>query len=571
MTPENELFLQNILEERDRLFRETSKLRSQICGYENFESERSSYQKQLNEKDELIVHKESLLVHKDELIREKEGLILSLQQQVEYLKRKIWGKSSERFIQEDSQLRILDFEGLDLLPEEKELAACAKQEIEEYKTKRVVEKVRVHPLRKPLPEGLPRKEIHLYPEGMDKDNINYDLWVELTPEITEVLEREPAKFFVNRIIRHKFALKDKSQEMEKQILTATMLALPIARSYAGATLLADIVIDKYVNHLPFYRQIQMFKQQDISIAPATINDWFHGVTDLMRPAYYRLKELVLNTDYIQSDETTIPIVNNEKHKTVKGYIWMVRAVMANLVFFHYDHGSRAQKVALELFKDYQGVIQSDGYVVYDIYENKKGVLPICCWAHSRRRFSEALSEDKARAEYALEQIGLLYAVERRADEENLSYGERSDLRSRLSYPIMVAFEKWMVSEYPKVLPKGRIGKAIHYTYNIYHKLTRYHLDGRLKMDNNLGENAIRPIALGRKNWLFCGNDESAEDAAIMYSMFGCCKAQGINFREWLVFFLKNIHDYDQDYSKDLAELLPHNFKAKAKDALNIIS
>jgi len=557
MTPENELFLQNILEERDRLFRETSKLRSQICGYENFETERISYQKQLSDKDKLI--------------KEREGQIRSLQQQVEYLKRKIWGKSSESFIKEDAQLRIFDFDGLNLLPEEKELAACAKQEIEEYKTKRVVEKVRAHPLRKPLPEGLPRKEIHLYPEGMDKDNINRGLWVELEPEITEVLEREPAKFFVNRIIRHKFALRDKSQKVEKQILTAALPALPIARSYAGATLLADIIIDKYVNHLPFYRQIQMFRQQGISIAPATINDWFQGVADLMRPTYYRLKELVLNTDYIQSDETTIPIINNEKHKTVKGYIWMVRAVMANLVFFHYDHGSRAQKVALELFRDYQGVIQSDGYAVYDIYENKKGVLPIGCWAHSRRRFSEALSEDKARAEYALEQIGLLYAVERRADEENLSYGERSELRSRLSYPIMVAFEKWMVSEYPKVLPKGRIGKAIHYTYNIYHKLTRFHLDGRLKMDNNLGENALRPLCLGRKNWLFCGNDESAEDAAIMYSMFGCCKAQEVNFREWLVFFLKNIHDYDKDYSKDLAELLPHNFKAKAKDALNIIS
>lgn len=550
MTPENELFLQNILEERDCLFRETSKLRLQLKGYENFESERASFEKQLIEKDETINR---------------------LQQRIEWLERKIWGKSSESFIKEDAQLRLFDFDGLDLLAEEKELAASAKQEIEEYKTKRVVEKVKVQPIRKPLPEGLPRTETHLYPEGMDKDNINLDLWVELKPEITEVLEREPAKFFVHRIIRHKFALKDKNQDIEKQILTAAMPALPIARSYAGATLLADIVIDKYVNHLPFYRQIQMFKQQDISIAPATINDWFRSVADLMRPAYYRLKELVLDTDYIQSDETTIPIINNEKHKTVKGYIWMVRAVMANLVFFHYDHGSRAQKVALQMFKDYQGVIQSDGYAVYDIYENKKGVLPIGCWAHSRRRFTEALTEDKARAEYALEQIGLLYAVERRADEENLSYGERADVRSRLSYPIMVAFEKWMVSEYPKVLPKGRIGKAIHYTYNIYHKLTRYHLDGRLKMDNNLGENALRPLCLGRKNWLFCGNDDAAEDAAIMYSMFGCCKAQGVNFREWLVYFLENVHSYDQDYSKDLAELLPHNFKAKAKEPINIVS
>lgn len=250
---------------------------------------------------------------------------------------------------------------------------------------------------------------------------------------------------------------------------------------------------------------------------------------------------------------------------------MIRAVMGNLVFFHYDHGSRAQKVALQLFKDYQGVIQTDGYAVYNIYENKKGVLPIGCWAHCRRRFEEALKEDKARASFALEQIGLLYDVERQADQQQLSYEERAGLRSRLAYPIMIAFEKWMVNEYPKVLPKGRIGKAIRYTYGIYHKLTRYHLDGRLKIDNNLGENAIRPIALGRKNWLFCGNHDAAENAAIMYSLFGCCKANEVNFRDWLVFFLDNIHKYDNDYSKDLAELLPHNFKIQNPNCNNPIS
>lgn len=140
-----------------------------------------------------------------------------------------------------------------------------------------------------------------------------------------------------------------------------------------------------------------------------------------------------------------------------------------------------------------------------------------------------MTEDKARGSYALEQISLLYDVERCADQENLSFDERSELRTRLAYPIMAVFEKWLVSEYPKVLPKGRIGKAIRYTYNIYHKLTRYHLDGRLKIDNNMAENAIRPIALGRKNWLFCSNHDAAENAAIIYSMMACCKEHGVNF------------------------------------------
>ena len=541
MTVGEEAFLHQILQDRDLLFRETSKLRSQLADYENFASERASYQQQITQKDQEI-HQLGQTVNK-------------LKQKVEMLLRKIWGKSSERFINDDPLQRRLDFEGLDLLPEEEKLATSARQEIEQYKTIRVPLKVIDHPVRKPLPESLPREECHIYP-----DNLDLEKWTELQPEITEVLERDPARWYVRKIIRHKYALKDKSLEVEKQIITAPMPVLPIAKSYAGATLLADIHIDKYVYHLPFYRQRQIFLQQGLDISAATINGWFQEVADLMRPTYYRLMDLVLSSDYVQCDETTIPVINNEKHKAIKGYIWMVRAVMRDLVFFHYDQGSRAQKVALELFKDFQGVIQTDGYAVYNIYENKKGVLPIGCWAHSRRHFSDSLKEDKARASYALEQIGLLYDVERRADQEKLSFEERSELRCRLSYPIMVAFEKWMVNEYPKVLPKGRIGQAIKYTYGIYHKLTRYHLDGRLRIDNNLAENAVRGIALGRGNWLFCGNHEAAENAAIMYSMMGCCKASRVNFREWMIFFLNNVHNYDKDYSKDLAELLPHNFK-----------
>ncbi len=551
MTTEEELFVQQILEHRDELYRETARLKSQLAGFQNFQSERTSYQQQITEKDKEIDHLGQTISTQDQAI-------LKLKQQIETLQRKIWGKSSEKYISEDPRQRKLDFEGLDLLEDEKELATNAKEEIEKYKAIRVVQvKEKKHPVRKPLPESLPREETHIFPE----QEINPEHWAELAPEVTEVLERDPARWYVRRIIRHKYVLKNKNQgpDIEKQVVTAPMPALPIAKSYAGASVLADMVIDKYVNHLPFYRQIGMFKQQGISLAPATINGWFAEVAGLMRPSYYRLQELVLGSDYIQSDETTIPIINNEKHQAVKGYIWMVRAVMDQLVFFYYDHGSRAQKVALHLFKDYQGVIQSDGYVVYDMYENKKGVLPIGCWAHARRKFEEALSEDKARASYALEQISLLYDVERQADQENLSFDQRAELRSRLAYPIMVAFEKWLLNEFPKVLPKGRIGKAIRYTYNIYHKLTRYHLDGRLKIDNNLGENAIRPIALGRKNWLFCGNDDAAENAAIIYSMMGCCKAHQVNFRQWLVYFLENVHSYDNDYSKDLAELLPHNF------------
>lgn len=536
LTSDKDSFIQALLAERDRLFQENSRLKSKLEDKTDVESLKTSY---------------------EETISHQKQKIISLEHQVAYLQRRVWGKSSERFIKEDPRQRKLDFDGLELLPEEKEEARLAEEEITHYKTRVVTTRERNKPVRKLIPESIPRVEEHIYPE-----NINPEEWIELEPEITEVLEHEPEKFFVRRIIRHKYATRDKSNRVESPITTATLPSLPLAKSYAGASLLAVLMINKYVNHLPFYRQIQMFKQSGISLPAATINDWFSRTADLLRPLYYRLKDIVLSSDYIQVDESTLPVVNEEKHKTVKGYIWMVRAVMPNLVFFHYDHGSRAQKVVIPLLKNFQGALQTDGYEVYKMYENKKGVLPLGCWAHARRKFEEALKEDKARAEYALTRIGMLYDVERQADEEKFSFEERSGLRCRLSYPIMIAFEKWLVNEYPKVLPKGRLGKAIKYTYEIYHRLTRYHLDGRYRIDNNLAENSIRPLALGRKNYLFCGNDDAAENAAIIYSLMGCCKAGEVNFREWLVYVLGNIHAYDSDYSKDLAELLPQNWKSK---------
>jgi transposase len=260
---------------------------------------------------------------------------------------------------------MIDFEGIDLLPEEKELAEAAKADLETFKERRVKERVKRKPVRKSLPESLPRVEEHLYPDEV-KDSA--DTLTELEPEITEVMEYEPGRCWVRKIIRHKYVVKSKTEQdyqKSSSIITAPLPAKyqPIARSYAGASLLAELMINKYVNHLPFYRQIQMMKQMGVNLSPPTVNDWFKDTADLLRPLYYRLKELVFATDYIQVDETTVPVINNEKHKSVNGYMWMVRSAMDKQVFFHYDNGSRAQKVTLSLFKDFRGAMQTDGYIV----------------------------------------------------------------------------------------------------------------------------------------------------------------------------------------------------------------
>ncbi|NLN06587.1 MAG: IS66 family transposase [Firmicutes bacterium] len=537
----NEL-LELLLGKCDHLYQENMLLKGKLEDRTDVDALKTSYEQTISLKDEKI---------------------LDLEKQVAYLKRRIWGKSSERFIKEDPGQRRIDFEGMDLLPEEKERAEAAKAEIEAFKKRRVKERGKRKPVRKALPEDLPRVEEHLYPDEVKDGKVSSTL-TELEPEITEVMEYEPGRCWVRKIIRHKYVLKSTTgQDSGKSstIITASLPTRyqPIARGYAGASLLAELMINKYVNHLPFYRQVQMMKQMGINLPPPTVNDWFKDTADLLRPLYYRLKELVLATDYIQVDETTVPVINNEKHKTANGYMWMARSVMDKRLFFHYDHGSRARKVALSLLKDFRGAMQTDGYAVYEMYEYKKGVLPLGCWAHARRKFSESLKNDEARAAYALEQIGLLYEVEREADDKNLSREERAGLRESHAYPVMVAFEKWLVNEYDKVLPKSPIGQAIKYCHRVFHRLSRYHLDGRYRIDNNLAENDLRGLAVGRKNYLFCGNHDSAEDAAVMYSLLGCCKAAGVNYRDWMVHVLSHIHDYDEDYTMDLAELLPENW------------
>jgi transposase len=496
-------------------------------------------------------------------IKEQADKIKQLTDQLAWYRRKFWKSSTEKYIPEDPHQRKIDFDGLDVLPEEQEVIEKAAKEIISYERKKPEKKSK--PIRLPLPDHLRRETEVIEPEGID------DNWERIGQEVTEILEHKPGELYVRQIIRPKYVLKKELQEdheqsegeeteEKKNVKIASLPLLPLPRSNAGASLLAELLMGKYMHHLPFHRQIDIFKQVGVSLPASTVNGWFSSSSDLLRALFYRLRELVLSTDYIQVDESTIPVIDNKKRRAVKAYLWVVRSVMDNLVFFHYDKGSRAQKVVIELLHNYKGAVQTDGYDVYSIYENKKGVLLLGCWAHARRKYTEALTEDKAGAEYALEQIGMLYKVESMADDQNLDYAERAEIRQRLAYPILTAFEKWVVNYFPKTIPSGRMYKALRYTYNLFQRLSRYHLDGRYKIDNNPVENALRPLALGRKNFMFCGNHDAAENAAIMYSLFGCCKARDVNPREWLTDVLTQIPEYNNNYDLDLADLLPHNWK-----------
>lgn len=540
--------IRQLMADRDRLFCENSRLRSAIN--QSPAKTKQDYDKEMEKKDAVISEKEAK-------IEKQEARIAELERQVNYLRRQLYGGKTERYINPDPNVRQLDlFEGLDILPGEKEAAEKAEAEIKAAKEARLkrCERSKNRPIRKKLPENLERKEVHVYPEGYNPEE--WELLDEKEPLFTEVLVKEPAKFYVLRTYRHKALRKS-----DRKIITADAPVKPLAKSYASSSLLADLMVDKYVDHIPFYRQKKQFERLGMIIPEPTIIDWFQDVSDLLLPLHFRLWKLMKQADYLQCDESTIPIVRNDKHKTVKGYIWLVRDPMSGRQYFYWDKGSRSGEVVLKLFNNYQGVLQTDGYERYELLDAKKGIMLLGCWAHARRKFTESIKNDQVRAEHALSEIQLLYDVERQIKDQNLSYKEAAELRKRLAYPILVRFEKWLVAEHAKVIKGSPIEKAILYTYKRFDKLSRYHLDGRFQIDNNGIESAIRPVACGRRNYLFCQNDDTAESTAVIYSFMGCCRAANVDFRTWMIYFLDHVHEYDDDYTKDIAELLPDQLRA----------
>ena len=421
---DKDVLIQELLQQRDELYQENYRLQKIDNGA----------------LDTLEAKNQEL----EAVVAEKEKQIKKLTDQLAWFRHKFFGASSEKHIAEDPNQRKIDWEGLEVLPEEKEAIEEAEKELIEYERRKPA-KNKKKAVRQPLPDHLRREVEVIEPEGKQ------DNWVRIGVEVTEILEYKPGETYVRRIERPRYAVKsmeatkngdnNQNEEETAAIRIASMPLLPLPRSNAGPSLLAELMMNKYFYHLPFHRQISMLKMAGIRLPASTVNGWFQGGSDLLRALYFRLKDIVLSSNYIQVDESTVPVINNQLHKAQKAYLWMVRSVMDNLVFFHYDKGSRARKVVVELLKDYQGAVQTDGYEAYSIYEHKKGVLLLGCWAHVRRKFSESLKEDQAGAEYALAQIAKLYQVESMATDQDMDYEQRAELRKRLAYPIMRAFEK----------------------------------------------------------------------------------------------------------------------------------
>ena len=508
-----------------------------------------------SEKGKLLAEKEQMQREKDEM----QTVIDDLRAMMAWFRKKLFYKMSEKNLPLDPNvLEPTLFETVLSEEEQAKLDAEVKK-MEEENAKAIEVKAHKREVRKPLlSNDLPVEEEHLYPEGV-KDNPDY---VEIGVEVTETLGIRPAVMFKKRTIRHKFVLKSNLQiekPDQKAFLIAPLPETIIPKGMASESLLADILINKYIYHLPFYRQIQKYKELGVLLNDATINDWFAAVCAKLRPLYERLRVEIMSKDYIQVDESTLPVIDNEKHRAVKGYMWAVRDALGGSVYFHYDNGSRGGDTARKLIGAYRGAVQTDGYEVYNAFENTPGKRMIGCWAHARRKFVEALDENKKYASEAIVYISKLYKIEEEMREAGLDAETIQKRRQEESYPIICEFEKWMDSVANLFKPKTRMGKALTYTYSLLPRLSRYVLDGRYHIDNNGIENAIRPLALGRKNYLFAGNHEAAVRAAIAYSLFSSCKAAGIEPREWLEDILVRL----PAYTGDIGALLPCNWQKVA--------
>ncbi|MDD3816295.1 MAG: IS66 family transposase [Desulfocapsaceae bacterium] len=461
----------------------------------------------------------------------------SVRFELDQLKRMIFGSKSERFkpAMDPQQLALFDIPSEEIEPQKEQITYTRNKPTEDKK----------QPVRSELPAHLPRVEhvieIEDLPEGAKK----------IGEETSEYLEYESPKLFVVKIIRPKYVVA--SDDESTTIAIAPKPELPLPKSNAGAGLLTQLMISKYVDHLPFYRQVQMFKRLGVELSESTISGWFRGTSELLEPLYRELIKQLLDTDYLMADETPIPVLTKDKPgSTHKGYHWVYNNPIRKMAAFDYQT-SRGREGPRTFLKDYSGYLQTDGYTGYNNLSNPNITL-MACMAHARRKFDQAKGNDPARAEHALGLFQELYAIERTARDAQMDNEQTRLLRKEVAQPKLKEIKAWLDEEILLVAPASAIGKAMAYTLNLWPRLIRYLEQGRFHIDNNMIENIIRPVALGRKNYLFAGSHDAAQNAAIFYSFMATCKLNDVNPEEWLRNTLSVIRTYPVE---KLYELLPN--------------
>ncbi len=497
-----------------------------------------------------------------------------LKQELEYkdlviakLQKMLFGSTSERFTTAELSNQMSLFNDLagkgqttkeEAVPTEKEVVTYERNKPKP--NKKAVGRI-------PLPEHLPRIEIIIEPT---EDTTGM---VKIKEETTEILDIIPPKFQVIRIIRPIYAKPKAEQELGvSPIIIADLPSRSIDKGIPSARLLAYLLVSKFVDHLPYYRQVKMFQRAEVDIKTKTINGWIAKVCTLLKPLYDVFCEHHFTKPYLQGDETTIKVLkvkkSGKKGKAHQGYYWVYYDPIDNQVVFIFDQG-RGRKYPSEHLRNFKGKLQTDGLDVYSEFDKLDYITLFGCMAHVRRKFFDALKNDEARATKVLGMVGQLYKIEEKARKENYTPAQRLELRQQKAAPIMSELKTYLDEEYDskQVRPKSAIGIAIRYAIGQWWKIERYLTDGTVEIDNNLVENAIRPVALGRKNYLFAGSEQGAKWGAMVYTFLASASRHGHNPLEYLADILRRLPDTKKS---QLHELFPANWSPRPPSDLDLI-
>ena len=481
-----------------------------------------------------------------------------LQHQIEQLLRRVYGKRSEKI--DPRQMVFASFfkEVLDQPAPQTQPEIIPEQTVVRSKPRAVK---RNHPGRIPIPDHLERVEILLdIPEEKKICPETGKPLKKIGEEISEKLEYRPRKLIVNVYIRPKYASPDSIAAGDVGIITAHMPDHPIEKCKADVGLLSHIIVSKFADHLPLYRQDAIFEREGVNIPRGTQTSWMMQIYEAIRPLENELKRAILESKILFTDDSIIPLQVKGNGKVKKARLWVyVRGGPGPPICVYDFSPDRSKKRPLDFLGVYRGYIHADAYSGYDELFRMEGIIEVACWVHARRKFDEAVSSRPLEATEILSRIAQLYKLEDRLAE--MSPEDRAWERQQHAKPVIDGIFARLEEMKPSVTPSEPLMTAITYALNQRKALYRYLENGWLKPDNNTSENAIRPLALGRKNWMFAGSERGGRATALFLGLIQSCKACGVN--PWVYFddMLRRVMSHPVN---SLKELLPDQWQPVQK-------
>jgi transposase len=487
------------------------------------------------------------LVESQEKIKAKDNIISLLHQQLFILKNAKFGRKSEKL--EDSKQ-------LDLVFDEAELLEVQSTEPEEVIETRTIVIKKKKPGRKPLPQNIPYVEqIHDISDAEKQCACGCTL-THIGNETSEQLDVLPQVTYRVINIKKKYACKS----CEDTILTAKSPNQPFPKSIARAGLVASVIDAKFNRHLPLYRQEGIFKTMGVDISRTNLGNWIIKAAELLKPIVDKMTAQIQSYDIAYADETVLQVINEKgKLATSKSYMWLFGGGPPEQRCFVYQyHPNRKDDIAKKFFGEFEGYIHADCYSAY-VNLDKDRIKHTACMAHARRYFVDIVKASKNKpgiAKLAIEWFAKLYAIEKKLKEDKASPTQIKQARQMQAKPILAEFKQWLLTQQKTVLPKSPLGKAIFYSINHWYSLNQYINDGRLEIDNNRSERAIKPFVIGRKNWLFNTSTKGADASSILFSIVQTCKEHNIDVFAYFKYALERVIICNGEH--DILNLLPYN-------------